>query len=67
MKKEDLGRILTFDYMKELENRGIDPCGEAGEFHTVVIDGPIFKKQIKVKEKEIIKDGKYMYLTLDLE
>ena len=67
MKKEDLGRILTFDYMKELENRGIDPCGESGEFHTVVIDGPIFKEKIKVKEKEIIEDGKYMYLTLDLE
>lgn len=44
MKKEDLGRILTFDYIKELEERGIDPCGEAGEFHTTVIGGPLFKK-----------------------
>ena len=44
MKKEDLGRILTFDYIKELEERGIDPCGEAGEFHTIVIGVRFLKK-----------------------
>ena len=67
MKKEDLGRILDFNYMRELEERGIDPCGEAGEFHTTVIAGPLFNKELKVKHGGIIEDEEYMYLTLDLE
>lgn len=67
MKKEDLGRILDFNYVRELEVRGIDPCGEAGEFHTTVIAGPLFNKELKVKHGDIIEDGEYMYLTLDLE
>lgn len=67
MKKEDLGRTLDFNYMRELEARGIDPCGEAGEFHTTVIAGPLFNKELKVKHGDIIEDGEYMYLTLDLE
>ncbi|WP_088011475.1 diphthine--ammonia ligase [Gottfriedia acidiceleris] len=66
MREEDLGRMLTHDYVKELESRGIDPCGESGEFHTTVIDGPIFNYPIKVKKCEIIKDGEYAYLPLEL-
>lgn len=67
MKEEDLGRILTFDYMKELEERGIDSCGEKGEFHTVTIGGPIFKEDIKVEDGEITSDGRYMYLKVELK
>lgn len=67
MKEEDLGRILTFDYMKELEERGIDSCGENGEFHTVTIGGPIFKEDIKVEHGEITSDGRYMYLKVELK
>lgn len=67
MKDEDLGRILTFDYMKELEERGIDSCGENGEFHTVTIGGPIFKEDIKVEDGEITSDGRYMYLKIELK
>ena len=48
MTQEDLGRILDWKYMAELEARGIDPCGEAGEFHSIVLDGPIFKYPLKV-------------------
>lgn len=44
MKVEDLGQVLSLEYIQELENRGIDPCGEGGEFHTTVIDGPILTK-----------------------
>ncbi|MDQ0884063.1 diphthine--ammonia ligase [Peribacillus sp. V2I11] len=66
MREDDLGRTLTHEYVKELEARGIDPCGEGGEFHTTVIDGPIFKHPIPVRKCEIIKDGKYAFLPLEL-
>jgi uncharacterized protein (TIGR00290 family) len=36
----------------------VDPCGENGEFHTFVYDGPIFKKKIDVKIGEVVeRDG----------
>ncbi|MCK1983039.1 MULTISPECIES: diphthine--ammonia ligase [Peribacillus] len=67
MREDDLGRTLTYEYVKELEARGIDPCGEGGEFHTTVIDGPIFKQPVPVRKCEIIKDGEYAFLPLELD
>ena len=66
MTEEDLGRILTYDYVQELEARGIDPCGEGGEFHTTVIDGPLFKQPILVRKCSIVRDGDYAFLPLKL-
>lgn len=40
-------------FIKDTKKAGIDPCGENGEFHTLVIDGPIFKKRIEIIEKDI--------------
>ncbi|MGM0852835.1 MAG: diphthine--ammonia ligase [Bacillota bacterium] len=67
MRRDDLGRTLTHEYIKELEARGIDPCGEGGEFHTTVVDGPIFKHPIPVLKREIMKDGDYAFLPLELD
>ncbi|MGL4453210.1 MAG: diphthine--ammonia ligase [Sarcina sp.] len=67
MRKEDLGRVLTLNYLNELEERGIDPCGESGEFHTSVIDGPIFSRKLEVEEEKIILNEKYQYLILKLK
>ncbi|MEK4080001.1 Dph6-related ATP pyrophosphatase [Solibacillus sp. FSL K6-1126] len=67
MREDDLGRTLTHEYVKELEARGIDPCGEGGEFHTTVLDGPIFKQPIPVRKCEIFKDGEYAFLPLELD
>lgn len=66
MLEEDLGRTLTHKYIKELEARGIDPCGEGGEFHTTVINGPIFKHPIRFRKGEIIKNEEYAFLPLEL-
>jgi diphthine-ammonia ligase len=67
MREDDLGRTLTLEYIKELEARGIDPCGEGGEFHTTVLDGPIFKHPITFRKCEIIKNGEYAFLPLELD
>lgn len=66
MKEEDLGRVLTHDYIQELLARGIDPCGEGGEFHTTVIDGPLFKHPIPVRKGSIVRNGEYAFLPLEL-
>ena len=46
--KEWLGRQVDKKLASELEQLAIDVCGEAGEFHTFVYDGPLFKKPIKI-------------------
>ncbi len=36
----------------------VDPCGENGEFHTFVYDGPIFKRRVTVQVGEMVdRDG----------
>ncbi|MGF7060481.1 diphthine--ammonia ligase [Brassicibacter mesophilus] len=41
-----LGHDLSYSLMREIEEYGADVCGENGEYHTVVYDGPIFKHSI---------------------
>ena len=37
-----LGRTITIDAVRELERLGVDPCGELGEYHTLVTGTPLF-------------------------
>ena len=67
MRVEDLGKTLTLEYIQELEDRGIDPCGESGEFHTTVINGPIFNKAIPIRHGEIVYHEEYAFLPLELD
>lgn len=55
------GREFNKHFLNDLPN-GIDPCGENGEFHTFVYDGPIFNKMIDHKLGEIIlRDERFYY------
>jgi len=51
------GRWYDEILLSELPS-GVDPCGENGEFHTVVVDGPIFSRPIDVVVGEVVdRDG----------
>ena len=40
------------------ETKGVTPSGEAGEYHTLVVDGPLFQKRIEIIEAEkVMRDG----------
>ncbi|MFC5624442.1 diphthine--ammonia ligase [Algoriphagus winogradskyi] len=54
--KSFVGRVIDEDFLKDLPS-DVDPCGENGEFHTFVYDGPIFSKPIdfEVGEKVLRK------------
>jgi diphthine-ammonia ligase len=43
-----LGRVLDRDLMDELDRAGVDICGENGEYHTLVTDGPLFSSPLPV-------------------
>ena len=48
-----LGRVLDLGVVKDLEEAGVDLCGEYGEYHTLVLDGPIFAKRIEILESRV--------------
>lgn len=52
-----LGREINNEFFDDLLKLGtVDPCGEHGEFHTFVTDGPLFKKnRIEILESEKVK------------
>jgi uncharacterized protein (TIGR00290 family) len=64
--KEWLGRKFDAAFLKDLcaFNKGITPCGEAGEFHTLVIDGPLFKKRIDILESEKVQRDNHWFLDI---
>ncbi len=51
--KEFLGRFINRELLNDLPE-GVDPCGENGEYHTVVIDAPFFNEPIAVHKGEIV-------------
>ncbi len=52
----------------ELKTRGLCPCGENGEFHTFVYDGPIFKKKINIwQTAKILRAGFWKHWFLDIK
>ncbi len=63
---EFLGRTLDKQFMKDIAalNKDITPCGEAGEYHTLVVDGPIFKKRLELTKMEKVTRGGYHYLEI---
>lgn len=53
-----LGQDLSNSLLDEIEAYGADACGENGEYHTVVYDGPIFQKPVPLRYRdEIIPVG----------
>jgi uncharacterized protein (TIGR00290 family) len=66
--KDFVGRKVNKKLIKELKSRNICPCGENGEFHTFVIDGPIFKRGIEIlKSEPVFKEGFWKYWFLDIK
>ena len=42
MNADFLGETLSYDLLDKIRETGSDVCGENGEYHTFVYDGPIF-------------------------
>ena len=57
------GRAFDHDFLDDLP-KGVDPCGENGEFHSCVYDGPMFKQAIQVENGEIVKRDEFIFADL---
>jgi uncharacterized protein (TIGR00290 family) len=51
------GRVLDESFFADLPP-GVDPCGENGEFHTFVFDGPVFRTPVRfLAGEKVLRDG----------
>lgn len=43
---------------------GLDVCGENGEYHTVVVDGPLFRQRLEITEGEPVQVNGHWFLDV---
>ncbi len=64
-----LGRELITSTFQELQalsqQTGMDSCGENGEYHTITLDSPLFKKEIVLARYRAMSQGAMHYLGID--
>jgi uncharacterized protein (TIGR00290 family) len=63
LSREFAGRELDESFFRDLPV-GVDPCGENGEFHSFVYDGPIFTDKIPVEPGEVVERGGFYFCEL---
>ena len=58
-----VGRTFDTAFLRDLPE-GADPCGENGEFHTFVFDGPLLSSRVGFRVGEIEDRGRYVFQDL---
>ena len=60
-----LGRELNQQFLEDISKLpNVDPCGEGGEYHTIVTDGPNFKNSVSITEAQKSSKGGYGHLDI---
>jgi len=62
-----LGRMLDNAFSDEIRRLNSHPCGESGEYHTFVFDGPIFPRPLKVIPGKKEQRGNVWFLEISAE
>ncbi len=66
--EEWLGRRVDLDFLEQLdklrETKDITPCGEAGEYHTLVINGPLFNQRVEILETNKVLREEHWFLEI---
>jgi uncharacterized protein (TIGR00290 family) len=57
------GRELDASFFRDLPPT-VDPCGENGEFHTFIFDGPIFQTPIHFRKGEVVDRDNFVFCDL---
>jgi uncharacterized protein (TIGR00290 family) len=60
------GRDFNATLVSDLP-RGVDPCGENGEFHTCVCDGPMFAGPVRLRRGQVVKRSPFAWSELILD
>ncbi len=65
MGEKYLGQEITANLVNELEKINVDVCGENGEYHTLVLNCPLFSKSIQLPNHNKKTYHDYCFLTWD--
>lgn len=61
-----LGRPFDQNFLDDIPD-DVDPCGENGEFHTVVWDGPLFEHPLQGSLGELLAEGPFVSFETSLQ
>ena len=61
-----LGRTLTAGLVEKIKATGVDVCGENGEYHTFVYDGPLFASPVAFETGEVVDFGTHKAVDIKL-
>ena len=67
LEKGLLGKVLDKALVRQISKLGSHPCGENGEYHTFVTEGPIFKKALKITGGERKKRDNVWFWEISAE
>lgn len=62
-----LGRKVDLTLIEDLEKLNVDVCGEQGEYHTLVINAPLFKEKLNVVVSGNETSSNYNFARLELK
>ncbi len=66
--EEWLGRKIDHSFLSDLkglaQGKQVDVCGEQGEYHTLVVDGPLFSKRLQVTFGDKVQRNGYWLLDI---
>ena len=62
---EFAGRDFDADFLRDLPP-GVDPCGENGEFHSVVYAGPMFREPIPIESGDVVERDGFVFADVRL-
>jgi uncharacterized protein (TIGR00290 family) len=54
------GRDFDARFLADLPE-GVDPCGENGEFHTFVFDGPMFSSPLPIRGGQVVRRDGFVF------
>ncbi len=63
LSSEFAGREFDLQLLDDLP-RGVDPCGENGEFHSFVYDGPMFRQSIEIRSGDVMERDGFIFADL---
>ena len=59
-----LGCCLDEAAVAVMQAAGVDVCGENGEYHTLAVYGPIFRRSLQFKLGELLESGDYAFIDI---
>ncbi len=60
-----IGRQVDKSFVEYLKRKNVEICGENGEYHTLVTNGPIFKRRIRlIESRTIARDSHWLLDTV---